>query len=79
MVPLGYVSRDKKLFIVEGEAERVRTIFQRYLDRRIAVNESRKAAAVCRVPRAMLRPLPPRWSFKKDCDNENEGDVRRGI
>jgi hypothetical protein len=32
MVPLGYVSRDKKLLIVEGEAERVRTIFQRYLD-----------------------------------------------
>jgi hypothetical protein len=31
MVPLGYVSRDKKLLIVEGEAERVRTIFQRYL------------------------------------------------
>ena len=32
MVPLGYVSRDKKLFIAEDEAERVRTIFQRYLD-----------------------------------------------
>src|SRR5258708_9742702 len=32
MVPLGYVSRDKKLFIDEEEAERVRTIFQRYLD-----------------------------------------------
>jgi hypothetical protein len=32
MVPLGYVSRDKKLFIEEEEAERVRTIFQRYLD-----------------------------------------------
>jgi site-specific DNA recombinase len=32
MVPLGYVSRDKKLFIEEEEAERVRTIFQRYLE-----------------------------------------------
>jgi site-specific DNA recombinase len=32
MVPLGYVSRDKKLFIEEAEAERVRTIFRRYLD-----------------------------------------------
>jgi hypothetical protein len=32
MVPLGYVSRDKKLFIEEDEAERVRTIFRRYLD-----------------------------------------------
>jgi site-specific DNA recombinase len=32
MVPLGYVSRDKKLFIAEEEAERVRTIFRRYLD-----------------------------------------------
>jgi hypothetical protein len=32
MVPLGYVSRDKKLVIEEEEAERVRTIFQRYLD-----------------------------------------------
>jgi hypothetical protein len=29
MVPLGYVSRDKKLVIEEDEAERVRTIFQR--------------------------------------------------
>jgi DNA invertase Pin-like site-specific DNA recombinase len=32
MVPLGYVTRDKKLFVAEDEAERVRTIFQRYLD-----------------------------------------------
>jgi hypothetical protein len=32
MVPLGYVSRDKKLFIEEEEAERVRTIFQGYLE-----------------------------------------------
>src|SRR3979411_2822303 len=32
MVPLGYVSRDKKLFIEEEEAERVRTIFRRYLE-----------------------------------------------
>jgi DNA invertase Pin-like site-specific DNA recombinase len=32
MVPLGYVSRDKKLVVDEAEAERVRTIFQRYLD-----------------------------------------------
>src|SRR5262249_49999797 len=32
MVPLGYISRDKKLFIDEDEAERVRTIFRRYLD-----------------------------------------------
>jgi DNA invertase Pin-like site-specific DNA recombinase len=32
MVPLGYVSRDKKLVIDEDEAERVRTIFRRYLE-----------------------------------------------
>jgi site-specific DNA recombinase len=32
MVPLGYVSRDKKLFVEEEEAGRVRTIFRRYLD-----------------------------------------------
>ncbi len=31
MVPLGYVSQDKKLVIVENEAERVRLIFRRYL------------------------------------------------
>jgi hypothetical protein len=29
MVPLGYVSRDKKLVIEEEVAERVRTIFRR--------------------------------------------------
>src|SRR5271154_3180215 len=32
MVPLGYVSRDKKLFIEEEEAKRVRTIFRCYLE-----------------------------------------------
>jgi site-specific DNA recombinase len=32
MVPLGYVSRHKKLVIEEDEAERVRTIFRRYLE-----------------------------------------------
>ena len=32
MVPLGYASRDKKLFVEEDEAERVRMIFQRYRD-----------------------------------------------
>jgi site-specific DNA recombinase len=32
MVPLGYVSRDKKLVVEDEEAERVRTIFRRYLD-----------------------------------------------
>jgi site-specific DNA recombinase len=32
MVPLGYVSRDKKLVIDDEEAERVRTIFCRYLE-----------------------------------------------
>jgi hypothetical protein len=32
MVPLGYVSRDKKLFIEEEEAERVCTLFRRYLE-----------------------------------------------
>ncbi len=31
-VPLGYESRDKKLVVHEDEAERVRTIFQRYLE-----------------------------------------------
>jgi DNA invertase Pin-like site-specific DNA recombinase len=32
MVALGYVSRDKKLFVEEEEAGRVRMIFRRYLD-----------------------------------------------
>jgi site-specific DNA recombinase len=32
MVPLGYLSRDKKLVIEEDQAERVRTIFRRYLE-----------------------------------------------
>jgi hypothetical protein len=32
MVPLGYVNRDKKLFVEQEEAERVRTNFRRYLD-----------------------------------------------
>jgi site-specific DNA recombinase len=32
MVPLGYVSRDKNLVVEDEEAERVRTIFRRYLD-----------------------------------------------
>jgi hypothetical protein len=31
-VPLAYVSRNKKLFIEEDEAERVRMIFLRYLE-----------------------------------------------
>ena len=31
-VPLGYVTREKKLVIDEGEAEYVRTIFRRYLE-----------------------------------------------
>src|ERR1700691_1618670 len=31
-VPLGYESRDKKLVIHEGEAERIRLIFRRYLE-----------------------------------------------
>jgi site-specific DNA recombinase len=32
MVPLGYASQDKKLTVVEEEAERVRLIFRRYRD-----------------------------------------------
>src|SRR3954449_12638495 len=32
MIPLGYASRDKKLVVVEGEAERVKLIFRRYLE-----------------------------------------------
>ena len=32
MVPLGYESRDKKLVVVDEEAERVRLIFRRYLE-----------------------------------------------
>jgi hypothetical protein len=32
MVPLGYVSRDRKLFVEQEEAERVHTIFRRYLE-----------------------------------------------
>jgi site-specific DNA recombinase len=32
MVPLGYVSRDKKLVVEDEETERARSIFRRYLD-----------------------------------------------
>src|SRR5215510_13017364 len=32
IVPLGYVTRDRKIGVVEEEAERVRTIFRRYLE-----------------------------------------------
>ena len=32
MVPLGYALKDRKLFVVEKEAEQVRTIFTRYLE-----------------------------------------------
>ena len=32
MVPLGYESRERRLVIHEQEAERVRSIFQRYLE-----------------------------------------------
>src|SRR5262249_41458 len=32
IVPLGYVTRDRKIVVVDEEAERVRTIFRRYLE-----------------------------------------------
>jgi hypothetical protein len=32
IAPLGYATKDRKIVVVEGEAERVRTIFQRYLE-----------------------------------------------
>ena len=32
IAPLGYVTRDRKIVVVEEEAERVRTIFRRYLE-----------------------------------------------
>jgi site-specific DNA recombinase len=32
IVPLGYVTKDRKIVVVEEEAERVRTIFRRYLE-----------------------------------------------
>jgi site-specific DNA recombinase len=32
IVPLGYATKDRKIVVVEEEAERVRTIFQRYLE-----------------------------------------------
>src|SRR5438105_10797054 len=32
IVPLGYASKDRKIIVVEEEAERVRTIFRRYLE-----------------------------------------------
>ena len=39
MVPLDYVSRDKKLAIEAKEAERVRTIFRRYLELAIGTGD----------------------------------------
>jgi DNA invertase Pin-like site-specific DNA recombinase len=32
MVPLGYETKDRKIVVVEEEAERVRVIFRRYLE-----------------------------------------------
>ena len=32
IVPLGYATRDRKIVVVEDEADRVRTIFRRYLE-----------------------------------------------
>src|SRR5262249_58755465 len=32
IVPLGYATRDRKIVVVDEEAERVRTIFRRYLE-----------------------------------------------
>jgi site-specific DNA recombinase len=32
IVPLGYASKDRKIVVVKAEAERVRTIFRRYLE-----------------------------------------------
>src|SRR5437773_10808491 len=32
VAPLGYASKDRKIIVVEEEAERVRTIFRRYLE-----------------------------------------------
>jgi site-specific DNA recombinase len=32
IVPLGYATKDRKIVVVEEEAERVRTIFRRYLE-----------------------------------------------
>jgi site-specific DNA recombinase len=32
MVPLGYETKDRKIVVIEEEAERVRAIFQRYLE-----------------------------------------------
>src|SRR5207247_895411 len=32
ITPLGYTTKDRKIVVVEEEAERVRTIFQRYLE-----------------------------------------------
>src|SRR5690242_5881997 len=34
VVPLGYATKDRKIVVVEAEAERVRTIFRRYLELR---------------------------------------------
>jgi site-specific DNA recombinase len=32
IAPLGYATKDRKIVVVEAEAERVRTIFRRYLE-----------------------------------------------
>ena len=68
-VPLGYASQDKKLVVVEEEAERVRLIFQLYLElgslgrllpelRRRGVVTKRRELADGRVDRR--HPLHPR-------------------
>jgi site-specific DNA recombinase len=49
MVPVGYLSRDKKLFLEEDEAVRVHTIFRRYLELGSLGQLSRERASSARA------------------------------
>src|SRR6266542_3666638 len=54
MVPLGYDSRERRLVILEEEAERVRTIFTRYKVRRLANGRTIGGIPFTRGPLAHL-------------------------
>jgi site-specific DNA recombinase len=57
VVPLGYVSRDKKLFIEEEEAERVRIIFQRYLELAVSGSSWRTFGSAGSSPKSAISPM----------------------
>jgi site-specific DNA recombinase len=91
MVPLGYESRDKKLVVLDEEAERVRLIFRRYLElgsldslmrdlRERGVNHEGEAALERQHHRRdPLYPRPPRLPPAQPLLCRGGGLSRRGL